>query len=129
MHWKSILLAIAFFAPIGCAAFAGADDYAFEAVNAEIKSSNVATIAVRLVYRSTGKPVVGATIIQTRLDMAPNGMADMATVVVPLPSPAPGVYAFKAPLTMAGRWLFTISVKVQDELEPLTGKLNFRVLP
>jgi hypothetical protein len=53
----------------------------------------------------------------------------MATVVIPLPSPAPGVYAFKAPLTMAGHWLFTISVKVQDELEPITGKLNFRVLP
>jgi hypothetical protein len=128
MHWKSILLAIAFLAAIGCAAFAGVDDYVFEPVNAEIKSSNVATIAVRLVHSGTGKPVVGATFVQTRLDMAPDGMADMATVVVPLPSPAPGVYAFKAPLTMAGRWLFTISVKVQGEQETLMGKLNFRVL-
>jgi hypothetical protein len=43
MTWKSILLAIAFLAATGCAAFAGADDYVFEPVNAEIKSSNVAT--------------------------------------------------------------------------------------
>jgi hypothetical protein len=128
MHWKSGLLSIALLAAIVCAAFAGADDYRFEPVNAEIKSSNVATIALRLVHRGTGKPVVGATIVQTRLDMAPDGMADMATVVVPLPSPAPGVYAFKAPLTMEGRWLFTISVKVQDEPETLMGKVNFRVL-
>jgi hypothetical protein len=60
-------------------AFAGADDYVFEPVKSEFKSSNVATIAVRLVHKPTGKPVTDAAIIQTRLDMAPDGMADMAT--------------------------------------------------
>jgi hypothetical protein len=108
-------------------AFAGSDDYAFEAVKSEIKSSNVATVAVRLLHKPTGKPVTAAAIVQTRLDMAPDGMADMATAIVPLPSPEPGVYAFKAPLTMAGRWLLTISAKVPGEPETLTGKLIFKV--
>lgn len=108
-------------------AFAGADDYLFEPVKSEIKSSNVATIAVRLVHKPTGKPVTDAAIIQTRLDMAPDGMADMATAIVPLPSPEPGVYAFKAPLTMTGRWLLTISAKVQGEPETVLGKLTFKV--
>jgi hypothetical protein len=108
-------------------AFAGADDYLFEPVKSEIKSSNVATIAVRLVHKPTGKPVTDAAIIQTRLDMAPDGMADMPTAIVPLPSPEPGVYAFKAPLTMTGRWLLTISAKVQGEPETVLGKLTFKV--
>jgi hypothetical protein len=108
-------------------AFAGADDYAFEPVNADIKSSNVATIAVRLVHKPSGKPVAAATIVQTRLDMAPDGMADMATAIAPVPSPEPGVYAFKAPLTMAGRWLLTISAKVQGEPETVLGKITFKV--
>jgi hypothetical protein len=109
-------------------AFAGADDYMFEPVKSEIKSSNVATVAVRLVHKPSGKPVIDAAIVQTRLDMAPDGMADMATAIAPLPSPEPGVYAFKAPLTMLGRWLLTISAKVQGEPENVVGKLTFKVI-
>ena len=109
-------------------AFAGADDYVFEPVQSEIKSSNVATVAVRLLHKPTGKPVTDAAIVQTRLDMAPDGMADMATAIAPLPSPEPGVYAFKAPLTMAGRWLLTVSAKVQGEPETVVGKLTFKVI-
>ena len=33
-------------------AFAGADDYVFEPVKSEIKSSNVATVAVRRLYKA-----------------------------------------------------------------------------
>jgi hypothetical protein len=109
-------------------AFAGADDYVFEPVKSEIKSSNVATVAVRLLHKPSGKPVADAAIVQTRLDMAPDGMADMATAIVPLPNPEPGVYAFKAPLTMAGRWLLTVSAKVQGEPETVVGKLTFKVI-
>jgi hypothetical protein len=127
---REIVLAVAAFAvavSVAGNAFAGADDYAFEPVNADIKSSNVATVAVRLVHKPSGKPVADATIVQTRLDMAPDGMADMATAIAPLPSPEPGVYAFKAPLTMAGRWLLTISAKVQGEADPVLGKIIFKV--
>ena len=108
-------------------AFAGANDYAFEPVKAEVKPGNEATVAVRLVHKPSGKPVADAAIVQTRLDMAPDGMAGMATAIAPLPSPEPGVYAFKAALTMAGRWLLTISAKVQGETDPVAGKVIFKV--
>src|SRR3981189_2636727 len=127
---REIVLAVAAFAvavSVAGNAFAGADDYVFEPVKSEIKSSNVATVAVRLLHKPSGKPVADAAIVQTRLDMAPDGMADTATANVPLASPEPGVYAFKAPLTMAGRWLLTVSAKVQGETETVVGKLIFKV--
>jgi YtkA-like len=124
---RKFVLAFAVAVSVAGNAFAGANDYAFEPVKTDIKSSNVATVAVRLVHKPSGKPVADATIVQTRLDMAPDGMADMATAIAPLPSSEPGVYAFKAPLTMAGRWLFTISAKVQGEPEPIVGKIILKV--
>ena len=129
MTWRSIPAATAVLAAVSLAAsaFAGADDYVFEPVNAEIKSSNVATVAVRLVHKPSGKPVTDAAIVQTRIDMSPDGMASMASAIVPLPSPGPGVYAFKAPLTMAGRWLLTVSAKVQGEPDTVIGKITFKV--
>ena len=130
MPWKSVLSVGTILAAMSFTgtAFAGADEYVFEPVKSEIKSSNVATVAVRLLHKPTGKPVTDAAIVQTRLDMAPDGMADMATAIAPLPSPEPGVYAFKAPLTMAGRWLLTVSAKVQGETETVVGKLIFKVI-
>ena len=70
-------------------AFAGADDYAFEPVNTEIKSSNVATVAVRLVHKPSGKPVTDAAIVQTRIDMAPDGMAAWPRRSFRCPAPDP----------------------------------------
>jgi YtkA-like len=77
----------------------------FEPVNAEITPSNVATVVVRLVHKPSGRPVTDEAIVQTRIEMSPDGMASMASAIVPLPSPGPGVYGFKAPLRMAGHWL------------------------
>jgi hypothetical protein len=129
MFRKFVLARAAFAvaASVAGAAFAGANDYEFEPVKTEIKSSNVATVAVRLVHKPSRKPVTDAVIVQTRLDMAPDGMASMTAAHVPLPSPEPGVYAFKAPLTMAGRWLLTISAKVQGESDPVVGNIIFKV--
>lgn len=107
-------------------ALAGANDYVFVPVKAEIKMGDDATVAVRLVHKPTGKPVSDAVIIATRMDMAPDGMATMASRLSPLPSPEPGVYAFKTNLSMAGRWLFSISTKVQGEPETVVGKIIFK---
>jgi hypothetical protein len=80
-------------------------------------------VAVRLVHKPTGKPVTGAVIIRTRVDMAPDGMADMQSPVSPLPAGEPGVYAFKTDLPMAGRYQLSIAAKVQGEPETVTGKV------
>ena len=107
----------------GGAAFAAASDYAFELVAAEMKKGDDVTVAVRLVHKPTGKPVADAVIIRTRVDMAPDGMADMQSPVSPLPAGEPGVYAFKTDLPMAGRYQLSIAAKVQGEPETVTGKV------
>jgi len=117
------ILAVA--ASLTGAAFAGANDYAFEPVATQVKQGEV-TVSVRLVHKPTGKPVPDAVIVQTRIDMAPDGMATMASPIAPAPSPSPGIYAFKTDLNMAGRWLLSLSAKVQGEPETVIGKVIFR---
>ena len=105
------------------AAAAGASDYAFEPVNAEVKKGDDVTVAVRLTNKATGKPVSDAVIFKTRVDMAPDGMAEMESPVTPLRSKEPGVYAFKTDLPMAGRYQLSLSAKVQGEPETVSGKV------
>jgi hypothetical protein len=104
-------------------AMAGAGDYAFDPVNPQMKKGEDVTLAVRLTHKQTGKPVPDAVVFKTRVDMAPDGMAEMESAVAPLPSREPGVYAFKTDLPMAGRYQVTLSVKVQGEPETVTGKV------
>ncbi|MBR0724446.1 FixH family protein [Bradyrhizobium manausense] len=105
------------------AAMAGAGDYAFEPVNPQMKKGDDVTLAVRLTNKRTGKPVPDAIVFKTRVDMAPDGMAEMESAVAPLPSKEPGVYAFKTDLPMAGRYQMTLSVKVQGEPETVVGEV------
>ena len=63
------------------AAFAGANDYAFEPLAAEIKKGDDVVVALRLTHKPSGKPVADAVIVRTRVDMAPDGMADMVSPV------------------------------------------------
>ena len=108
------------------AAYAGANDYVFEPVKAEIKKGDDVVVSVRLKYKATGKPVTDAVIVQTRIDMGPDGMGEMASPLTAVPSNEPGVYAFKTDLSMQGRWLLSIAAKVQGEPETVVGKITFR---
>jgi hypothetical protein len=119
--------AIAIATSLAGAAYGAASDYAFEAVKSEVRKGDDVIVAVRLVHKPTGKPVTDAVIVQTRIDMAPDGMGEMAPPLTPLPSPEPGVYAFKTELSMAGRWLLSVAAKVQGEPETVVGKITLRV--
>jgi hypothetical protein len=108
--------------------FAGVQDYEFQLVQNEAKKGD-AIVAVRLVNKRTGKAVPDAVIAAKRIDMAPDGMADMAGRIEQLPSTEPGVYRFKANLSMQGSWQLSLAAKVQGENGTVESKLVLRVLP
>jgi YtkA-like len=113
-------------AVIGSAAIARADikDYEFRLVEPTITAGKDKIVTVRLVNKTTGKPVPGAVIFATRLDMAPEGMPEMATKIVPEPGTAePGSYRFKATFGMEGKWLLSLGAKVQGESGTVESKL------
>jgi hypothetical protein len=112
-------------AMFGSATLARADikDYEFQLVDQAIKAGPDKIIAVRLINKTTGKPVPDAVIFATRLDMAPDGMQEMATKIAPVPGGEPGTYKFKANFSMAGRWQLSLGAKVQGETGTVENKL------
>jgi hypothetical protein len=107
------------------AAFAGAADYEFQPVSAEIKNGPGSELAVRLLDKRTGKAVPGAVVFRTRLDMSPDSMGEMEAKHEPLPSSEPGIYPFRADITMAGGWAFKLQAKVPGEHETVEGSVVF----
>jgi hypothetical protein len=128
MNLKPLFASIAFAVAASFAgnAFAGANDYVFEPVKAEVKKGDDVVVSVRLKHKASGEPIADAVIVQTRIDMRPDGMGEMASPLTPVPSSEPGVYAFKTDLSMVGRWLLSIAAKVQGEPETVVGKITFR---
>jgi hypothetical protein len=119
--FAAALLAVTLAALGPSAALAAADDYAFEATTAKVSANREAVVAVRLVNRSTGKPVPNAVIFQTRLDMSPDSMGEMTGAVTPLPATEPGVYRFRVNVGMAGRWALKMAAKVPGEQDTVRG--------
>ena len=110
-------------------AWAGIGDYEFQLVQNEIKKGGDAILAVRLIDKRSGKPVPDAVIIAKRVDMAPDGMAEMAEPIEQLPSTEPGVYRFKAAVVMPGGWRLSLGAKVQGETGTVESKLEFKAIP
>lgn len=127
---RAVRAALIGMAMTGSATHARADikDYEFLLVDQTVKQGD-AIISVRLVHKSDGKPVSDAVIFATRLDMAPDGMQEMATKVTPMPSTEPGVYKFKATLGMAGGWQLSLGAKVQGETGTVENKLVLKATP
>ena len=102
-------------------------DYEFRLVDQTIKAGPDKTIAVRLVNKATGKPVPDAVIFASRLDMTPDGMQEMATKLTPISGAEsgaePGIYRFKANVSMAGHWQLSLGAKLQGETGTLENKL------
>ena len=107
--------------------FAGAKDYEFQPVAADVKNGSGSAVAVRLVHKPTGKPVEGAVLFRTRLDMSPDGMGEMLARHVATASTEPGIYRFTADFTMAGGWAFKLQAKVPGEAETVEGAVVFKV--
>jgi hypothetical protein len=118
-----------FAAGLASAAFADGKDYEFQLVQNEVKKGDGAIVAVKLVSKKTGKTVPDAVIFAKRIDMAPDGMASMAEAIEQMPSTEPGVYRFKANLSMAGRWQLSLGAKVQGETGSVESKLVVKAAP
>jgi hypothetical protein len=103
-------------------------DYEFQLVQNQARKGE-AVIAVRLINKKTGKAVPDAVIAAKRIDMAPDGMADMAPRIEQMSSTEPGVYRFKANLSMEGRWQLSLGAKVQGETGTVESKLVLKATP
>lgn len=121
--FRGALTAIAAIVMTSTAAFADIKDYKFELVDQTIQAGPDKVIAVKLINTKTGKPVPDAVIFASRLDMAPDGMQEMATKIAQMPVSEPGVYKFKANVSMAGRWQLSLGAKVQGETGTVENKL------
>lgn len=122
---RALRAALIGIAVIGSAGIARADikDYKFELVDQSVQAGPDKVIAVRLMNTKTGKTVPNAVIFASRLDMAPDGMQEMATKIALVPGGEPGIYKFKATFGMAGRWQLSLGAKVQGETGSVEGKL------
>jgi hypothetical protein len=122
---RAVKAALIGVAVIGFSTLARADikDYEFQLVDQTVKAGPDKTIAVRLVNKTTGKPVPDAVIFASRLDMTPDGMQEMATKLTPVPGAEPGTYRFKANVSMAGHWQLSLGAKVQGETGTVENKL------
>ncbi|MGH6712088.1 MAG: FixH family protein [Bradyrhizobium sp.] len=127
---RAIQAALIGIAMTGSTTLARADikDYEFQLLDQAVKKGD-AIISIRLVHKPDGKPVPDAVIFATRLDMAPDGMQEMATKIAPMPSTEPGVYKFKATLSMAGGWQLSLGAKVQGETGTVENKLVLKAMP
>lgn len=107
-------------------ALAGAGDYEFQPVAVDVKNGAGSELAVRLVHKPSGKPVTEAVIFRTRLDMSPDSMGEMTAKHAAMPAGEPGVYRFRADLTMAGGWALKLQAKVPGESETIEATVVFK---
>jgi hypothetical protein len=98
-------------------------DYEFKLVEPTVAVGKDKIVTVQLVNKTTGKPVPDAVIFAVRLDMAPDGMPEMATKIAREPGGETGSYRFKATFGMEGRWQLSLGAKVQGETGTVESKL------
>jgi len=103
-------------------------NYEFRLVRSELKKGDGAIIELRLIDKRTGRSAPDAVIFVKRIDMAPDGMAMMASPLEAMPASEPGIYRFKTDLPMEGRWQLSLGAKVQGETGTVESKLILRAV-
>ena len=122
---RALRAAVIGFTLIGTAGSARAEikDYEFRLAEPIVSVGKDKIVLVQLVNKKTGKLVPDAVIFASRLDMAPEGMPEMATKIAREPGGEPGSYRFKAAFGMEGKWLLSLGAKVQGEIGTVESKL------
>src|SRR5712691_2758562 len=127
LHARALIGAASFAASTLVAAYglAAPNDYRFELVQAQPAGPGKTTITVRLLHVPDSKPVAGTVLFESKTDMGPSVMAEMAGKVSPLPSDQPGIYRFQIETGMAGKWQLALGAKVQGEAGTVRGTIPF----
>jgi YtkA-like len=98
-------------------ASAASVDYQLVPLEQRLPIGKEVTLTVRLLHAATSKPVPGAVIFRTRLDMSPEGMDDMVAPLTPVGADEPATWRYTTRLAMAGDWAVTVLAKVPGETE------------
>jgi hypothetical protein len=109
-------------------ALADPKDYRFEAVQPHVKAAGDVVVTLRLVHLPDGKPVEGAVIFSSKMEMPMGGMAPMVTKVSALKPSKSSEYPFQADFSMAGSYTLTVQAKVQGEAGTVTGVVPFMAM-
>lgn len=96
--------------------------YHFTAQPMAVKAGAPTTFTVQIMSPDRS-PVTGAKVSATRVDMGPNGMAEMTGKVVAAGSADPSRYAFSTTLSMPGRWAVSIEAKIPGQAAPIRGQV------
>lgn len=96
--------------------------YRFSVQPTRVKAGTPSTFTVQ-VLSPDKVPIPDARIADTRLDMSPDGMAEMTAPIKPTGSGSPGGQVFATTLSMVGRWAVTLEAKVPGEAEPVRGQV------
>jgi len=97
------------------------------------KSAGAGKSIVAVTLMHDGKPVSGAIVIQSRADMGPIGMADMAAPIKPLGEKPLGTYRFEVengPVwKKVDNWALSFNAKVQGVAQTVTGSVTVKLAP
>lgn len=96
--------------------------YHFTAQPTVLKAGALTTFTVQIMSPDM-RPVTGAKVSATRVDMGPDGMAEMTGKVAAAGSTDPSRYAFLTTLSMPGRWAVSIEAKIPGEAAPVRGQV------
>jgi hypothetical protein len=114
--------------PAGGQAWAAPEDFRLEAAGQPVKAGEATVIKLRLVHVPDGKPVLGAILIQPKLEMGEGHGAMTAPVKIAAAPPEPGLYAVEARPGMSGEWVISVAAKVPGETGTVRGRLALNLV-
>jgi hypothetical protein len=117
---KKILTTSVLLSALTAAVFAAGTDYKVQAVAPEIRPGESSDMAITITD-GTGKNVPNARITGVKLDMAMQGMGDMAMPVKQVVSPNKGEYHFVGNIMHSGAWKLTVTARIPGESDPVTA--------
>ena len=97
-------------------ASAAPQDYRFEVLQVQPAGPGASDVSVRLVNVRDGRPVTGAVIFESAVDMAFSGMTETKGSVTLADTDSSGVYRFRTGTGVAGNWALHLAAKVPGEV-------------